>query len=253
MRRLFLATITVFMLAGSVRAEDRKLTIRWFGQSYFQVVTSAGTRIVIDPHLIMAYPRAINPADLVLITHPHQDHNQIDAIENKERAKVIVGIKVEGRKQEWNPVDEKFRDVHVRTVPLYHDKVQGMERGKNSAFLIEADGLKIVHLGDLGHDLTDAQIKALGAVDILMIPVGGTYTINGSDAKKVVEQLRPRRFILPMHYGTPVFDDLVGPDEFLDEQNNVDKRLTTNEILVNVDAPPPKAPTIVLLSWKKGP
>jgi L-ascorbate metabolism protein UlaG (beta-lactamase superfamily) len=156
-----------------------------------------------------------------------------------------------GRKQEWNTVDEQFKDVHVRTVGLYHDKSQGMERGKNSAFIVDVDGLHIVHLGDVGHILTEAQVKAIGPVDILMVPVGGSYTINGSDAKKIVEQLHPTRLILPMHYGTKVFTDLVGPEEFLDEQQNVDKLLTTNEIQVPVDAKP-KAPRIVLLGWKKG-
>ncbi|HLW64062.1 MAG TPA: MBL fold metallo-hydrolase [Gemmataceae bacterium] len=250
--RALLCSVAVLLLSSAVaRADDKKITIRWFGQSYFQIVSSAGTKIIIDPHLIEQYPRAVNPADLVLITHNHVDHNQIDAIENKERARILVGCKGMGRKQEWNPIDETFKDVHVRTVGLYHDKSQGMERGKNSAFILEVDGLHIVHLGDVGHVLTEAQVKAIGPVDILMIPVGGSYTINGSDAKKIVEQLHPTRLILPMHYGTKVFQDLVGPEEFLDEQENVDKLLTTNEIQVPIDAKV-KAPRIVLLGWKKG-
>ncbi|HEV3145583.1 MAG TPA: MBL fold metallo-hydrolase [Gemmataceae bacterium] len=251
MRRLLVVLALFFLFAPFTLADEKKITIRWFGQSYFQIVSSAGTKVIIDPHLIESYPRAINPADLVLITHNHVDHNQLDAIENKDRAKILLGCKGMGRKQEWNPIDEEFKDIHVRTVGLYHDKSQGMERGKNSAFVLEIDGLRIVHLGDVGHILTDAQVKAIGPVDILMIPVGGTYTINGSDAKKVVEQLRPTRLILPMHYGTKVFEDLVGPEEFLDEQQNVDKLLTSNEIQVPVDAKP-AAPRIILLGWKKG-
>jgi L-ascorbate metabolism protein UlaG (beta-lactamase superfamily) len=251
MRALLFAFAVLLLSSAAASAEDKKITIRWFGQSYFQIVSSAGTKIIIDPHFIEAYPRAINPADLVLITHNHMDHNQIEAIENKERAKILVGCKGMGRKQEWNPIDEQFKDIHVRTVGLYHDKSQGMERGKNSAFILEVDGLHIVHLGDVGHILTEAQVKAIGPVDILMIPVGGSYTINGSDAKKIVEQLHPTRLILPMHYGTKVFQDLVGPEEFLDEQENVDKLLATNEIQVPIDGKA-KAPRIVLLGWKKG-
>ena len=252
MRSVLFALAVLLLSSASASANDKRITIRWFGQSYFQIVSSAGTKIIIDPHLIEAYPRAINPADLVLITHNHMDHNQIEAIENKERAKIIVGCKGAGRKQEWNAVDEQFKDVHVRTVGLYHDKSQGMERGKNSAFIIDVDGLHIVHLGDVGHILTEALIKAIGPVDILMIPVGGSYTINGSDAKKIVEQLHPTRLILPMHYGTKVFQDLVGSEEFLDEQQNVDKLLATNELTVPVEAKPAAAPKIVLLGWKKG-
>jgi len=246
---LFAMTLAI-ITAAPANAADKRITIRWFGQSYFQIVTSAGTRITIDPHLLEAYPRASLPADLVLITHNHVDHNQIDAVENKDRAKILAGCKGMARKQEWNPIDEKFKDVHIRTVGVYHDKSQGMERGKNSIFIIEVDGLRIVHLGDLGHVLTEAQVKTIGPVDILMIPVGGTYTINGSDAKEVVQQLRPSRLIFPMHYGTKVFADLVGPEEFLDEQKNVDKLLSTNEIDVPVDAKP-KDVRVVILGWKK--
>src|SRR5262249_2365240 len=114
-RRLLVLVAFVFSSAAA-SAADTKITIRWFGQSYFQIVSGAGTKVIIDPHLIESYPRAINAADLVLITHNHMDHNQIDAIESKERAKILVGCKGTGRKQEWNPIDEKFKDIHIRTV-----------------------------------------------------------------------------------------------------------------------------------------
>jgi L-ascorbate metabolism protein UlaG (beta-lactamase superfamily) len=84
-----------------------------------------------------------------------------------------------------------------------------------------------------------------------MIPVGGTYTINGTDAKQVVARLKPRRLILPMHYGTKDFDELLGPEEFLDEQTNVKKQLNSNEIQIDPAAPPPEQPTIVIMGWRK--
>jgi L-ascorbate metabolism protein UlaG (beta-lactamase superfamily) len=249
MRKLAIVLAAALLVAGPACAQGKKIVVRWFGQSYFQIVSTAGTRIVIDPHAIMSYPRAVVPADLVLITHPHQDHNQIDMIENKERAKVLVGVKGDARKQEWNLVDEKFKDVTVRSVPLYHDKSRGLERGKNSAFVVDIDGLHFVHLGDLGHELTESQLKAIGPVDVLFIPVGGTYTINGGDAKKVVEQLKPKRYIFPMHYGTKDFDELVGPEEFLDEQQNI-QRVKTNEVQIDLDTKP-EQPIIVIMGWKK--
>lgn len=251
MRRFVIAAVYICMFAGAAAAQEKKLAVRWFGQSYFQVVTSAGTRIVFDPHAIVSYPRAIVPADLVLISHQHQDHNQIEMVENRERAKVIVGIKGEARKQEWNSVDEKFKDVNIKSIPLFHDKVQGMDRGKNTGFIVEAEGLRILHLGDLGHELTDAQLKAIGRIDVLMIPVGGIYTLNGTDAKKVVDQIKPRRIILPMHYGTKDFDELLGPEEFLDEQKNVDRRLASNEITIDAAAVAPAQPTIIIMGWRK--
>jgi L-ascorbate metabolism protein UlaG (beta-lactamase superfamily) len=251
MRRLIAAFLLVLVSTVPAGAADKKLVIRWFGQSYFLLVTSAGTRIVIDPHMIDGYPRVVQPADLVLITHNHQDHSQLSVIENREQAKIMVGCKTVDKKQEWNPVDEKFKDVQVRTVGLYHDKTHGMTRGKNAAFVIEVDGLRIVHLGDLGHTLSDEQIKAIGpGMDILMIPVGGIYTIHGTDAKEVVKQLQPRRVVLPMHYGTKVFEDLPGPDEFLDEQKNVDRLLDTNELVITPDVKV-SGPRIVVLGWKK--
>jgi L-ascorbate metabolism protein UlaG (beta-lactamase superfamily) len=252
MYRLIFACVLGLIGPGMAAADGKKVTIRWFGQSYFQITTSAGTRIVLDPHAIKEYPRAIVPADLVLISHPHQDHNQVDVIENRERAKILVGVKGDVRKQEWNLIDEKFKDVKVTSVPLFHDKARGMERGKNSGFVLEFDGLRLAHLGDLGHELSDDQIKSIGHVDILMLPVGGIYTINGTDAKKVVQQLRPKRYILPMHYGTKDFDQLLGPEEFLDEQKlKVEKQLTRNELIVDAGAKPPTEPVIVLLGWKK--
>src|SRR5438105_11530675 len=101
--------------------------------------------------------------------------------------------------------------------------MEGLQRGKNTVFIIEVDGWKIVHLGDLGHLLTPKQIKAIGPVDVLMIPVGGVYTINGSEAKEVIAQLKPRQYIIPMHYAVKGFDELLPADEFLEDQKNVKK------------------------------
>src|SRR5262249_35862910 len=152
-------------------------------------------------------------ADLVLCTHLHDDHTQVGVIEDadkkiaKGKLKVIKGLKDErgdGKKGDWNLVDEKFKDGRRRNGPLFHDTEQGLKRGKNSAFVIEADGLRIVHLGDLGHVLTKAQLetfKRMGPIDVLMVPVGGVYTLNGTDAKTVVDQLKPRQYIVPMHFG----------------------------------------------------
>jgi L-ascorbate metabolism protein UlaG (beta-lactamase superfamily) len=115
------------------------------------------------------------------------------------------------------------------------------------------NGLVLCHLGDLGHELLPEQVKAIGKVDVLMIPVGGIYTINGEQAQKVVEQLKPRLYVLPMHYGVPGYDDLAGPEEFLDgvKKDRVRKLLDTNELVVPVDAKA-DAPQIVLLGWRKG-
>jgi L-ascorbate metabolism protein UlaG (beta-lactamase superfamily) len=251
MYRYLAALAGCCFFAAVVAAADpaQKLTIRWHGQSFFEIESSKGTRVVIDPHAIEAYGRISVAADLVLISHLHNDHTQIGVIKNAPKARILFGLKAEGNKTTWNPIDETFRDVHVRSVGVYHDNSGGMERGKNTVFIVEADGLRLVHLGDLGHLLSDRQAKSIGPVDVLMIPVGGVYTINGSDAKKVVDQLKPRQFIIPMHYGTTVYDELLPADEFLDEQKSV-KKYGTNKLVVETDFKPAE-PVIAVLDWKK--
>lgn len=250
MVRLVLSCICLMAVSGSAaaQAKDKALAIRWFGQSFFQVESAAGTKIVFDPHSMMEYGRPSCKADLVLISHEHDDHNQPDALTDSDKAKVIRGLTLKGKRYDWAKIDEKFKNVHVRTVPSFHDFEEGLKRGKNSIFVVEVDGLKIVHLGDLGHVLEEEQIAAIGPVDILMIPVGGIYTINGEKAQEVVKQLKPRLYILPMHYGNRVVDTLQDPSEFLDGQKNVRTLEKTNQFTVPLDLKLDK-PTIVLMNW----
>jgi L-ascorbate metabolism protein UlaG (beta-lactamase superfamily) len=264
MRRIAIIVLVSALAPIAFAAEPEKpatsgkqISVRWFGQSFFQLTTSAGTRIAFDPHAIEQYGRPVVEADLVLITHPHPDHTRLESIANRAKAKVIEGIKVTPPSAEggpprtnWNPVEETFRDVKVRSIGTYHDMTQGMQRGKNTVFILEVDGLKIVFLGDLGHVLSDDQVRQIGPVDVLFIPIGGVYTINGSQAKQVVAQLQPKRYVIPMHYGTRVFDDLLPPDEFLDGQKNIQRMLLTNELKISTDVVPP-APVTVLLGWEK--
>jgi L-ascorbate metabolism protein UlaG (beta-lactamase superfamily) len=238
----------------------KALKIRWYGNSFFQVEDSAGRKFAFDPHAIPAFGRQFVPADFVIVSHSHDDHAIIEMIDRGEDDKgkrrlipesdVYRGVvETKTGKQEWKSIDEKRGTIRVRNVATYHDTQNGLQRGKNSIFVVEVDKLVICHLGDLGHELTADQVKAIGTVDILMIPVGGVYTINGEQAQKVMKQLNPRLYVLPMHYGMPGFDDLATPAEFLEDQKNVKKMLTSNELVVPLDAKA-DAPTIVLLGWK---
>lgn len=252
MRRLLftLAAAASLTAATNTTAQDdaKKVKLRWFGQSMFQIETAGGKSVVFDPQMIPTFSPPRLTADVTLISHPHNDHNQVEIL--KEKGRVFEGVKAgKGTKTEWVAVDEKVGNVRVRTVGTFHDTTNGMQRGKNSVWVVEADGLTFVHLGDLGHELTEAQVKAIGKVDVLMVPVGGIYTLNGEQAKKVVEQLKPRLFVLPMHYGVPGYDDILGPGEFLEEQKNLKRFPDTNELEIPVDLKA-DAPTVVLLSWK---
>jgi len=256
MMRSLTALAAGLLLAGVASGADaKKVTIRWHGQSFFEIESSKGTKIVTDPHAIEAFGRKIVPAHAVTVSHFHNDHTQIGVLEQadrKEKIRIFPGLKDVKKQLQWNLIDEKFMDVRIRTVGVYHDNMGGMEKGLNSVFIIEVDGIRIVHLGDLGHVLTDLQIKNIGPVDVLMIPVGGVYTINGGEAKKVVEQLKPKQYILPMHYGNKVYDDLLKIDEFLDGQKKGTVKFfeNTNKLEVSPDFKP-EAPIIAVLSWEE--
>ncbi len=201
-------------------------SIQWFGQSTFLLTTSRGTRLLTDPtNASGGY--AIQPfqgVDVVTITHEHGDHNNLALAPGNPV--VIRGL----RDNDWAQVDQTVKDVKVKTVPTYHDNQNGSQRGKNAVFLVEVDGLRIVHLGDLGHVLSQEQVAIMGPVDALLIPVGGFFTIDPVAATKVLEQLSPKAAI-PMHYKTPKMNPQWsgGPvDPFL-EGKKVEK-LTGNKL-----------------------
>jgi L-ascorbate metabolism protein UlaG (beta-lactamase superfamily) len=133
-------------------------------------------------------------------------------------------------------------------VGVYHDDKRGAERGLNTVFLFEVGGLRIAHLGDLGHLLTDEQLSAIGSVDIVLVPVGGFYTIDAYQATRVVDQLHPRLVVLPMHYKTPslTIKELAPVDEFLERKANVVREPTNTLTLTPVKARP--AVQIVVLN-----
>lgn len=255
MLRHLLVVCALAALAGGGRAKE--VVIKWHGQSFFEIRSSAGTTIAIDPHNLEDYGRREVTADAVLISHFHIDHAGVEPITNIRTTKVLLGLKnKEGlagnrRFDEFANLDEKIKDVRIQSMGSYHDDMQGMRRGKNTIFVLDVDGLRIVHLGDLGHKLNAAQLKKLGTVDVLMVPIGGSYTLNGSEAKEVVAQIKPRRYVIPMHYGTKVYRYLLGPDEFLDEVDEKRvKHFKHNELTVDPDAVPRKEPLIAMLSYE---
>jgi L-ascorbate metabolism protein UlaG (beta-lactamase superfamily) len=253
MKQYIFAIFSLFTVASSLLAQEKKaLQLRWYGHSFFVLETTAGTKIAFDPHAITEYGFPPLSPNAVTISHPHDDHNRIEVLANGDSKdlKVFNGLAVKGKSTDWAKIDEKYKDVRVRSIPSYHDDEEGKKRGKNAIFVVEADGLKFCHLGDIGHDLTAEEVKAIGPVDVLMIPVGGIYTINGEAAKKMVKQIKPRLFIIPMHYATKVYDEVLPPDEFLDGQKNVNKLLDGNVLQIPVDLKADE-PRVVLLGWKE--
>jgi L-ascorbate metabolism protein UlaG (beta-lactamase superfamily) len=144
-------------------------------------------------------------ADIVIVSHDHYDHNNIKALSGTPF--VIDG-----------PGEYEIKEVRIIGCDSFHDQKQGRERGSNTIYLIEVDKIRVCHLGDFGQErLSDKQLEIIGQVDILMIPIGGTYTINAREAVKIVEQIEPH-LVIPMHYKLPGLKiDLAGSEEFLKE------------------------------------
>jgi len=221
-----------------------KLT--WYGQACFLLETTGGTRIVMDPipkGIGYELPQGLK-ADLVTISHEHFDHNNVGFVTgNKPR--VIRGLTAD--KKGWTRVDEKVKDVSIRSVGVYHDDERGAKRGLDTVFIFEVGGVRIAHLGDLGHVLNDQQLAAIGAVDVLLIPVGGTFTIDAHKATRVIEQLRPRLMVVPMHYKTDAvtIKELEPLALFLDGKRNV-RRETAHTISLSPMKARPAAEILVL-------
>ena len=175
------------------------MELRYYGHSMFGL-TSGGKTIVIDPfNDDIGFPKPAVAPDAVVISHEHFDHNNMGLVQGNP--KVVRGLAQEGKT--WATLDDKVGSVHITGVPTYHDAEAGAARGKNTVTIFELEGMRAVHLGDLGHLLTDEQVKAIGKVDVLMIPVGGHYTIGPAEADKVIAQLKPR-VVIPMHFKTKV-------------------------------------------------
>ena len=172
------------------------ILIEWFGHSTFQISSSKGTRILTDPHTRDDLPWPSLPQDVVTTSHQHGPHSNVWMARGKPV--ILEGLTPGG--ENWRNIHTSFRDVSVYSVPAYHDKSQGLQRGKNAVFVFRVDNICIAHLGDLGHHLTPAQLKMLGKIDILLVPLaGGMYTITASEARDVTKQVNPK-IAIPKHY-----------------------------------------------------
>ena len=182
------------------------MIIRHIGHAEFLIETESGMRIVTDPYGEgCGYPVRKIRADAALVSHEHHDHN---AVENLEGLQTII---------DREGIYTLAADVRVMALKGYHDDVQGAMRGKTLLFLLEAEGLRIVHLGDLGCRLNEEQTRLLARPDVLMIPVGGFFTIDGKTARETADVLQPA-VTLPMHYKTKYNADwpISGPEDFLE-------------------------------------
>ena len=198
------------------------MKIKWYGHSAFKINTSKGTRIIIDPYEsrsfggALSYDKIEDEADIVMTSHDHADHNYIKSIKGKYKHISKAG-------------DYEIQSVKIKAIPTFHDNSAGKERGHNLIVAIVADGLSLVHTGDIGHALDSDLLKKIGKVDILLLPVGGFFTIDAVQAAKLMNTLQPS-ITIPMHYKTDKTSYPIATEEdFLRGKKSV-SRLNVSEV-----------------------
>lgn len=196
------------------------MEIIWLGHSSFRI-KGKGATVVTDPYgdgIGIKFPK--QEADIVTISHGHDDHNQAAGVGGNPFLIDTAG-------------EYEVKGVSVFGVPTFHDNEGGVHRGRNTVFVIEVDGVKVCHLGDLGHKLTDGQVEEINSIDVLLVPVGGVFTLDPKGAAAVVSQLEPK-FVVPMHYkfeglDNKMFGELAEVEAFLKEigvEKNLQPRLS---------------------------
>jgi L-ascorbate metabolism protein UlaG (beta-lactamase superfamily) len=213
------------------------MRIKWLGHSCFKITSKSGIRIVTDPFDDnVGYKLPSVETDIVTVSHGHYDHNFIDCLTGDYDVVTKVG-------------NFYVKDIPITGVHAYHDDVQGEKRGNNIVYVFEIDGMRLCHLGDIGHVLTPAQVEMIGKVDILLLPVGGVYTVSTEDALKIIELLRPSKIIL-MHFKTPALKFNLDPvDNFINAFKNTE-RLSSQVIEINKDDIKGEEPKAYILKYE---
>ncbi len=172
------------------------MLIRYYGHAMFGLTFESGKTLVTDPYgAFYQYPARKVKADVCTISHHHHDHEGVELLEG---APVLL---------DQPGYQRPCEGITAMGVETFHDECRGQKRGENLAFVIEGEGLRVVHLGDLGHMPDEAQAAQLSRADVLLIPVGGNYTIDAETALRVMERLAPR-VTIPMHYRTRFNPDM---------------------------------------------
>ncbi len=209
------------------------MKIKHLAHAAFLITAADGTRIITDPYTKgpgMDHQAISETADIVTVSHEHGDHNNVAAV--KGNPKIVRS-------------DVEAKGIKFKAVATSHDDKGGSQRGRNTVFCFEVDGITLCHAGDLGHELTAEQVKAIGKVDVLMIPVGGFFTVDAKTATKVCDQLKPK-VVIPMHYNTEKMSfPIAGVEDFIKGKNNV-TRSNVSEIELTADKLPAAMQIIVL-------
>ena len=215
------------------------MQLKYIGHASF-IIKSKDAKLITDPFdaskVGLKFPK--QEADIVTVSHQHSDHNHVSNITGDP---LVI---------DW-PGEFEKKGIRVSGFKTYHDPKKGEERGENTLYKIETEGITILHCGDLGHTLTDSIIDEIGDVDVLLIPVGGFYTITAEEAAKVIKAVEPS-YAIPMHFKTDqhdpkTFSDLTDLDAFL-KTYGVDRSAVeeTDVLTVKSDTLPEETKIVVM-------
>jgi len=214
------------------------MKIKWYGHAAFLITSDQGAKIMIDPYEPgafggqLSYDKIKDQVDIVLTTHDHADHNYTKDLPGTPQI-----VKGSGSKT--------AKGISMKGISTYHDPSQGSERGANTIFTLKIDNIQLCHLGDLGHLLSDKELAEIGPVDILLIPVGGFFTIDPKEATRVAEQIKPK-ILIPMHFKTAKCGFPIAPvEDFLKGKTNT-KRPKASEATFDKATLPQQMEIVIL-------
>lgn len=214
------------------------MKIKWYGHAAFLITSNQGAKIIIDPYEPgafggqLSYGKIKDQADIVLTSHEHADHNYTKDLPGTPQIIKGSGSKTIG-------------GISMNGIATFHDASKGSDRGANTIFTFTVDHIQLCHLGDLGHLLSDKELAEVGPVDILLIPVGGFFTIDPIEATRVADQIKPK-IVIPMHFKTEKCGFPIAPvEDFLKGKTNT-KRLKTNEASFDKATLPQQMEIVVL-------
>ncbi len=196
------------------------LEIKWYGHSCFLITTSAGVKILTDPYdESVPYKFPEEPVDIVTVSHEHFDHNAVDRVAGSPV--VIRGLG-----------EREVKGIRFRGIGSFHDQHGGRDRGRNTIFRIEADGIVLAHFGDLGHVLNAEQQRPLQDVQVILTPVGGHFTVGPKEVSEIIGMLPSLRVVIPMHFKTELISDwpIVPLEDFLSEVDLPVRRIGSSSV-----------------------
>jgi len=198
------------------------MEITYLGHSCFKLKNKDGLTVLMDPFNSesVGLPLAKDVADIVTVSHDHGDHNAVEVITGPITRQSTFVIDKEG--------EYEIGGVEITATKTFHDKVDGAERGKNMIVNVRMGGMNLLHLGDLGHKLTESQVEKLGSVDVLMANVGGQTALEIDEMMDLIKDIQPS-YVIPMHYFVPGMNSDFAKKHTLDEFLDKNKFLVAGE------------------------